>query len=110
VEFYSYLRVQQQTKRIMEIIIEIRKDLKTLDKTHRVFSMNFNNEEDRQCAVDWEIHQTLKFNTKNVNVARTKAKKLSLRKDIYSVHIIAQDEDDPILQEFYENSKVTKLF
>ena len=83
---------------IMDIVLEIKPVI-------------INSTEDQQANTDWETIMRDEFNKKNTEKLRNMAKKLSLKPHIYEVHLLAQGDDDPELQEFYRKGKLKfKMF
>ena len=94
----------------MKLIIEIKKSLRALGSNDIAFQRICQSEDDRQINVDWDFFKSVNFNKQNLINTRKQAIKLSLTKNIYSVHLFCLEDDDPIIQEFFENGIMTKMF
>jgi len=58
---------------------------------------------------DWYFHK--EYNRVSLKSARKEASKLSLKKDIYEVEIELRTDDDPTIQEYWQNGKLEfKMF
>lgn len=89
----------------MNIIVETKATLQSLSKNNLAISRVYG--EDEQVNVDWIVYKELKYSSKNLRSLRKQAKSISKQKNIYEVHLVAQGADDPVVQEFYANGKLS---